>query len=368
MSIFPFRDSWEVWRQKVNEALGSIEPIPASNITFDNSGTEVTATTAQGAIAEVAGDVASVAGVVGDENSGLVKDVAGVNDNINKLGAKNLLPNNFNSNTIEGVVFTKNEDGTITANGTTTGEIDSTDPRNIFQGNIPKGRYIISDGQPSGTASSAQAMYYSINNTSAHWVNSESEIEIENDSDVLKVWLYATSDKAYDNVIYKPMIRLATNTDDTYVPYAMSNRELTEAVSGNTIIVKDGRVDVKASAGTVADLMYSLSTAIGNVLSNLADNETLEVYRINIQSHANVFPQLKILTNQSYADFYGIAVESTATTCDVYRLTLEHSSASNNKLRKCHLDGTGNVFQTPSDESITDERTYSAYYRIFKKI
>lgn len=48
-----FRDSWNVWRRKVNEALGNTEPIPASNISYDNTSTGLSATNVQGAIDKV---------------------------------------------------------------------------------------------------------------------------------------------------------------------------------------------------------------------------------------------------------------------------------------------------------------------------
>ena len=33
-----------------------------------------------------------------------------------------------------------------------------------------------------------------------------------------------------DGLVFKPMIRLADISDNTYVPYAMTNQELTKAV------------------------------------------------------------------------------------------------------------------------------------------
>lgn len=48
------RDSWNVWREKVNGALGGLtEPIEAKDVVFDKTGTTMSATNAQGAIEEV---------------------------------------------------------------------------------------------------------------------------------------------------------------------------------------------------------------------------------------------------------------------------------------------------------------------------
>lgn len=48
-----FRDSWNVWREKVNAALGTVEQIDASEVLFDNDDTGLTADDVQEAIEEV---------------------------------------------------------------------------------------------------------------------------------------------------------------------------------------------------------------------------------------------------------------------------------------------------------------------------
>lgn len=67
-------------------------------------------------------------------------------------------------------------------------------------------------------------------------ITSDQNVELtfnSGDNEVIRVVLFCTTDTsalgdiAYNNTILK----LATDTDDTYVPYAMTNRELTEAVS-----------------------------------------------------------------------------------------------------------------------------------------
>ena len=49
-----FRDSWEAWRRKVDEALhGAPEPIESKDVVYDNTGTGLSATNVQNAINEV---------------------------------------------------------------------------------------------------------------------------------------------------------------------------------------------------------------------------------------------------------------------------------------------------------------------------
>lgn len=55
MALFSMRDSWNVWRRKVNEALGTVEPVEGTNVTYDNTNSGLSATNVQSAIDEVAG-------------------------------------------------------------------------------------------------------------------------------------------------------------------------------------------------------------------------------------------------------------------------------------------------------------------------
>lgn len=56
-----FRDSWEVWRRKVDTALGgSVEDIKASEVTFDGTTSSLSATNVQSAIDEVAGNIPEI--------------------------------------------------------------------------------------------------------------------------------------------------------------------------------------------------------------------------------------------------------------------------------------------------------------------
>lgn len=61
MAEFKMRDSWEVWRRKVNIALGgTVESIKSENVTYDNTDSGLTASNVQSAIDEVAGAVDTI--------------------------------------------------------------------------------------------------------------------------------------------------------------------------------------------------------------------------------------------------------------------------------------------------------------------
>ena len=60
MAFKEVRDSWNVWREKVNRAIGNVEEIDADEVVYDNTTSGLTATDVQAAIDEVAGDIPEV--------------------------------------------------------------------------------------------------------------------------------------------------------------------------------------------------------------------------------------------------------------------------------------------------------------------
>lgn len=166
------------------------------------------------------------------------------------LGAKNLLPNNANTQTINGVTFTVNSDGSVTASGTASADailfVAGTDwsyansVKNLLQKNK---RYILSSGNTDDTAN-----YYlsiSIKNSSGTDVLTPQTISGASGSMSAIFTVPNTDNLGYIGYIYiksgttvnrtfKPMLRLASDPDDTYTPYAMTNKELTDEMPTST--------------------------------------------------------------------------------------------------------------------------------------
>lgn len=142
-----------------------------------------------------------------------------------KIGSKNLLPNKATTQTINGVTFTINSDGSVTANGTATSnaEID-------IATNVPlNGNYILSDD-----FAGINGQYWAfanVDNGARQYIltSKEMPITISNKLDYFRVKVF--SGVTANNITFKPMIRLATDSDSTYQPYAMTNKELTKQVS-----------------------------------------------------------------------------------------------------------------------------------------
>lgn len=145
---------------------------------------------------------------------------AEVNDIVNVLGAKNLLPNMATTQEINGITFTINSDGSITVNGTATAnaELD-------IATNVPlNGDFILSD------AIAGESGHYwafaNVDSGARQYILTETEmpITVSTKLDYFRVKVF--SGETVSNVTFKPMIRLASITDDTYVPYVPTNKEL----------------------------------------------------------------------------------------------------------------------------------------------
>lgn len=146
-----------------------------------------------------------------------VGDVGNIGVNVR---GKNLLTNAAVNKTVSGVAFTVNADGSITANGTATGDIWY----NINTKNaLPVGSYIMN-----GCKSNA-AGYYLVDYV--HKPNGEYirafvdtglavTVEVPDATWQHGYQIYIPSGTVMSDVIFRPMLRPASIVDDTYEPYA----------------------------------------------------------------------------------------------------------------------------------------------------
>ena len=172
-----------------------------------------------------------------------VKDVYSV---MGQMGAKNLIsyPYYETSHTDHGIVWTDNGDGTVTANGTAEGansvfifhsRVIST-PNTLI---VPNGTYFLS-GCPSGDGTIPYYMTPTItkNGSAVNYdrdIGNGTEIVIDGDDNytdkaVLQIACAVRMGQTVSNLTFKPMLRLASDTDNTYQPYAMTNKQLTDQV------------------------------------------------------------------------------------------------------------------------------------------
>ena len=151
------------------------------------------------------------------------------------LGAKNLLtyPYTDTTKTVNGITFTDNADGTITVSGTATANVAFTLQMCPDFGN--KLPLILSGCPVGGSFNSGYRLQY------ANYTDmTDIVVDAGEGALITKQFNYTTYPNSRISIevrngtvlstpiTFKPMLRLATDPDSTYQPYAKTNRELTK--------------------------------------------------------------------------------------------------------------------------------------------
>lgn len=156
-------------------------------------------------------------------------------------GAKNIVNNTASaSQTVSGITWTKNNDDSMSASGTATGNsavrVIGVQGSSSYASAVPiaKGRYIVSaSGFDDNTFRLVIGIFQSESSSrsTTNIYNEPFEFEITTDTARidLSCMIYGSGSVATGQTFY-PMIRRAEIKDDTFVPYAPTNRELYEMI------------------------------------------------------------------------------------------------------------------------------------------
>jgi len=185
---------------------------------------------------------------------------------VNRTG-KNLLDNTLcTPRTTGGVTRIINSDGTITLNGTSTGA--SIWWRSADNMNVPfkAGTYVVSV-QPSDDLQ-IQLLF---KNAGSKW----NEFTLNEDDVLTNVRYLITIGTVFNNVVTKPMIRLASETDATFEPY---NRQtvtvqLGQTVYGGTLDVTNGELTVEKEYVDLGTLKWSKNSSNRSVFQASIDSK-----------------------------------------------------------------------------------------------
>ena len=134
---------------------------------------------------------------------------------------KNLLRNNASSKTENGITFTVNADGTVSANGTASGaaNIVLTSGTGIFDFDNDT----ILSGSVGGFGNSVK-IRFGLANPAVNYDDFGNGVTIPRIADISTRYAYVqitiASGTTVNNVTFRPMIRLATETDSTFAPYS----------------------------------------------------------------------------------------------------------------------------------------------------
>ena len=168
---------------------------------------------------------------------------------ISTVNVKNLLPYPYTdtTKTANGITFTDNGDGTITANGTATDTATFTLGTTSEYLDYDK-NYIL-NGCP---ANGSEGTYY-IQTEVSNWVDTGSGVEFMRDLQMAGAAIKIATGTTVSNLTFSPMIRLAVIEDDTYEPYAMTNQELTKSM-------RDIENDISETQDIISDAWSSSKT------------------------------------------------------------------------------------------------------------
>ena len=137
-------------------------------------------------------------------------------------GGKNLLKNELVTSTISGITATVDEEGIVTLNGTATEVINFKVTTDIIV--LPsKDSYIISGGADGGGTDTYRLYFEYYNYDNEEWngttCNSTNQERVITTDQFRNFKIQIFKDAVCDNVVFKPMLRKATETDATFEPY-----------------------------------------------------------------------------------------------------------------------------------------------------
>ena len=183
-----------------------------------------------------------------------------------KLGAHNLLQNHFTTQTVNGITVTVASDGVVTLNGTLTSSYAVIPiSRYTDHGNLPimNGAYTLT-GHPktyTGTADLVLRFYNPNGDEANHDDRGDgTTVNYVRGSDYnVAIIVQGGIGKTITNAVVKPMLRTVEDTDTTFAPFAMTNRELTE--------------DTLYSETTVSGLTKTKITKVGKTITMTFNSE-----------------------------------------------------------------------------------------------
>jgi hypothetical protein len=130
---------------------------------------------------------------------------------------KNKLENTATTTSRNGLDFTVYPDGSVLVNGTATASTELVLNTNA----VPtEGNYIIS-GCPEGGTSTTYWINYKVTiNGVSNWMQEYGNGRTENNATIQNVGIYIFNGAVINNIMFYPMIRLASVQDDTFAPYS----------------------------------------------------------------------------------------------------------------------------------------------------
>ena len=214
-------------------------------------------------------------------------DISDLNDAWQETGAYNLLKPGHASISDYGAIFVENADGTVTKSGTVSGGnaqyvfvVPTNEPYTPVANLIPGRKYKLV-GCPSGGGDNLYEIYIQYRNAdNTGWAEVYHDygngVEFTAKNARFGVYIRVFNGNA-DTLKFKPMITADLNaTYDDYVPYAMTNRELTPQLSTATITQAGVAVGTNklSKQGNVVNLHLTLTGLTCDAYANIGSIPT----------------------------------------------------------------------------------------------
>lgn len=323
---------------------------------------------------EAAGSIEAQIETLDAENQTLTNNV----DVLIENGAVNLAENKGTTTTHRGITFTVNADGTVTASGTNDGTGDSTIILNKTAADHLEitGIYKLS-GCPSGGSDST---YYLVVYQGGFGADDYGDgvVFTNNNYGSLKLACVVKSgtDLATD-ITFKPMIA-PVDYNGPYVPYAKTNKELTDDLKGGYMLIGDKSFtySIDATAGTTKTYRTFFNEANAawiEMCQSLADDEYVELTGVQGGDDStfpfngtNIIRRLNSKTTTSTTiNVVGSIMNSATPSLTTLQIRLH---ATTSRLYASKLTANASALTVYDSNVIGAAFSMSFYYRLYRKV
>lgn len=298
------------------------------------------------------------------ENEALTKEVTDAYALMGRNGAKNHVHVTAISQTINGVTFTVNDDGSIKANGTAT-EFTAFDIETTATGlKAVSGNYLLSDGLANPSASHYTTITvvdkndvttYDYANTKDAGKQAFSIVAEDIKSIYLAVCIGANV--TVNDLVFYPMVRDAEDIDSDFQPYAKTNQQLT---AENQTLTNNLSDEVKTRAKLGAKNVFNPNLSTIATSANYYPNTSVTVgsdKQITVDSTSDAggsysYKNIALANNDSFNLEKGIEYIISGLETDnnaTYFALFRAYDSSNNEILSITVGSTEASFTLPSN-------------------
>lgn len=308
--------------------------IDTSDVTV-NTGTAVHKLTEKANTADIAQNYANaLKGKVSGNNAVRINDSSPVEHEMNvRVSSKNVIPYPYvdTTKTVKGITFTDNGDGTITVNGTATGDTVMTlvtSPTSLSEGS-----YVLS-GTPNGGVTTYYIQAYIDGKYGRADVAGQTAIySVNKGQKVTMIEFYVKTGATFDNLVVKPQFERGTTATD-YTPY-IAPSSVTLSETGKNLIPYPYAQTTKTVNGITftdnGDGSITIDgTATANATFTFSDNLPINLSGIYTLSKnvPDVYLHVAYYKNNSYLGEKGASAGATSVLVDLTTIDCDRARSS----------------------------------------